>query len=105
MNTKVKYHAETALGAIGNLVIIAGTVFHLFLAIREPMRKRMETNNILQSLDLFKKYTDNFILQFLLQGKGKGYRHLLKTYSNETNTWEMPLDEILSIIQIHATKK
>ena len=103
---KSREHAQKILCAFNELPYEIGIAMesrsHYNIRISIPLE---ETNEILQSMDLFKKYTDEFFIQFLLQGKSKGYSHLLKTYNNDTGTWEIPLEEILDIIRKHAKKK
>jgi hypothetical protein len=85
-----------------NIAMENRTHYHITLAFPSE-----DTNEILESLKLFKKYIDEFFIQFQLKGKGKGkgYSHLLETYNNEIGTWKMPLDEILDITRKYAKKK
>jgi len=59
------------------------------------MMPSSETNNFLQRMNFFRKYTDDFFIQMVLKGRSKGYVHLLSAFNLETESWEMPISETL----------
>jgi DNA-binding Lrp family transcriptional regulator len=54
-----------------------------------------ELNHLLQRINFFRKYTEDFFIQIILKGKGKGYTHLLTAFNLDTQSWEMPISETL----------
>ncbi|MHA1926918.1 MAG: winged helix-turn-helix transcriptional regulator [Candidatus Thorarchaeota archaeon] len=59
------------------------------------MMPASETNEFLQRISVFRKYTEEFFIQMVVKGKGKGYVHLLSAFNLETKSWEMPISETL----------
>jgi DNA-binding Lrp family transcriptional regulator len=59
------------------------------------MMPSSEMNGLLQRINFFRKYTEDFFIQMLVKGKGKGYTHLLTAFNLETQSWEMPISETL----------
>lgn len=59
------------------------------------MMPASETNHFLSRISLFRKYTEEFFIQMVIKGKGKGYVHLLSAFNLDTRSWEMPISETL----------
>jgi DNA-binding Lrp family transcriptional regulator len=59
------------------------------------MMPSSELNHFLQRINFFRKYTEEFFIQMLIKGKGKGYTHLLTAFNLDTQSWEMPISETL----------
>jgi len=58
-----------------------------------------ETNQLLQRLNTFRRYSEEFFIQVVLKGCGKGFTHLLDAYNKETNSWEMPITDMLAKVR------
>ncbi|MHA2433746.1 MAG: winged helix-turn-helix transcriptional regulator [Candidatus Thorarchaeota archaeon] len=58
-----------------------------------------ETNQLLRRLNTFRRYTEEFFIQVVLKGRGKGFTHLLDAYNKETNSWEMPITDMLAKVR------
>jgi DNA-binding Lrp family transcriptional regulator len=54
-----------------------------------------ETGQFLQRINVLRKYTEDFFIQIVIKGKGKGYVHLLSAFNLDTESWEMPISETL----------
>ncbi|MFX1332714.1 MAG: winged helix-turn-helix transcriptional regulator [Promethearchaeota archaeon] len=54
-----------------------------------------EMNHLLQRINFFRKYTEDFFIQIVIKGTGKGYTHLLTAFNLDTQSWEMPISETL----------
>ena len=69
---------------------------HFFVQVYLPST---ETNDFLKHLRNLKQYTDEMFVQFLVDGKHKGYCHLIDMYSKETESWRIPYEEFSKIIE------
>lgn len=58
-----------------------------------------ETNQLLQRLNIFRRYSEEFFIQVILKSKGKGWTHLLDAYNKDTNSWEMPITDMLAKVR------
>ncbi|MGY5874259.1 MAG: winged helix-turn-helix transcriptional regulator [Candidatus Thorarchaeota archaeon] len=58
-----------------------------------------EVNQFLQRTSLFRKFTEEFFIQFVVKSCGKGYSHLLSAYNEKTKSWELPFGDIMSKIK------
>lgn len=58
-----------------------------------------ETNQLLQRLNAFRRYSEEFFIQVVLKRRSKGWTHLLDSYNKETNSWEMPISDMLSKVR------
>jgi DNA-binding Lrp family transcriptional regulator len=63
---------------------------HFFVQVYLPST---ETNEFLKHLRNLKRYTDEMFVQFVLEGKHKGYCHLIDMYSEDTESWKLPYEE------------
>jgi DNA-binding Lrp family transcriptional regulator len=61
-----------------------------------------EVNQFLQRVRFLKKYTQEFFVQVMLVGKSKGYVHLLNSYNENTESWELPETDSLERIRTLA---
>jgi DNA-binding Lrp family transcriptional regulator len=59
------------------------------------MMPASETGEFLQRIHVLRKYTEEFFIQMVVKGKGKGYVHLLSAFNLDTQSWEMPISETL----------
>ena len=64
-----------------------------------------EVFHFLQGVDLLRQYADRFFVQFSLEGKSTGHAHLFSTFNQETNNWDMPVQEYLDLITDMAKKE
>ncbi|NHJ12329.1 MAG: winged helix-turn-helix transcriptional regulator [Candidatus Thorarchaeota archaeon] len=58
-----------------------------------------ETNQFLQRSNYLRKFTEEFFIQVVMKGKGKGYSHLLEAYNQKTESWEIPISQVLETIR------
>jgi len=58
-----------------------------------------ETNQLLQRLNAFRRYSEEFFIQVVLKPRGKGWTHLLDAYNKDTNSWEMPIADMLAEVR------
>ena len=58
-----------------------------------------EVNQFLQRVRFLKKYTQEFFVQVMLTGISKGYVHLLASYNENTESWELPETDSLERIR------
>ena len=69
---------------------------HFWVQIHLPST---ETNDLLKHLRNLKQYTDEMFVQFIVDGKHKGYCHLIDMYSEETGSWRIPYEEFGKTIE------
>ncbi|MFX0045640.1 MAG: winged helix-turn-helix transcriptional regulator [Candidatus Hermodarchaeota archaeon] len=58
-----------------------------------------ETSQLLQRLNTFRRYSEEFFIQVVVESRGKGWTHILDMYNNETNGWEMPIADMLTKVR------
>ncbi|MHA2119558.1 MAG: AsnC family transcriptional regulator, partial [Candidatus Thorarchaeota archaeon] len=64
-----------------------------------------EVSCFLRGIDKLRQYTDRLFVQFSLHGRSTGYAHLFDTFNKATNSWEMPVQEYLDLINDMAKKE
>lgn len=69
---------------------------HFFVQVYIPST---ELNEYLKHLRTLKQYTDEMFVQFIVEGKHKGYCHLIDMYSKESESWRLPYDEFAEKIE------
>jgi len=57
-----------------------------------------DTNGLLKNLRLLRQYTDEMFVQFILDASHKGYCHLINLYNKESESWSLPYDEYIGIV-------
>jgi hypothetical protein len=58
-----------------------------------------ELNSFLSNIDIFRKQSEDFFIQVIVKETSKGYTHLLEFYNEKTESWEIPLNEIIQTIR------
>jgi DNA-binding Lrp family transcriptional regulator len=69
---------------------------HFFVQVYIPST---EINEYLKHLRNLKQYTEEMFVQFIVEGKHKGYCHLIDMYSKDTESWRLPYDEFSKKIE------
>ena len=68
---------------------------HFFVQVYLPAT---DTNEFLKHLRSLRQYTDEMFVQFLLDASHKGYCHLIDLYNKETESWSLPYDEYIEVV-------
>ncbi|TFG06563.1 winged helix-turn-helix transcriptional regulator [Candidatus Thorarchaeota archaeon] len=101
---KSRKHAQRILCGLHRLpfeiTIAMETSSHYNVMVHIPPS---ETNQLLQRVNYFRKFTEEFFIQIMSKGKSKGYSHLLEAFNQETESWEMPINKVLSSIRLHSS--
>ena len=63
---------------------------HFFVQVSIPST---EINEYLKHLRTLKQYTEEKFVQFIVEGKHKGYCHLIDMYSEDSESWRLPYEE------------
>ncbi len=58
-----------------------------------------EMNDFLNSIEIFRRHSEEFFIQVIIKSTSKGYAHLLEFFNEETRSWEMPINEIMQAIR------
>jgi len=97
---KSREHAKTILCGFNKLpfeiTFAMETTAHYSVMIYMPPS---EINQFFQRVSSLRRYTEEFFIQVVTKGKGKGYSHLLDAFNQETESWEMPVTDVLASIR------
>ncbi len=58
-----------------------------------------EVNEFLKHIDIFRKHSEEFFIQITIKWTKKGYTHLLEAYNKETESWEIPINDVMMNIR------
>ncbi|MFW9909673.1 MAG: winged helix-turn-helix transcriptional regulator [Candidatus Thorarchaeota archaeon] len=100
---KSREHAQKIICGFHNLP------FDLNFAMESPTKfnvkvsiPQTEMNAFLKHINIFRKYSEEFFIQICVKWTMKGYHHLLEAYNKETESWEIPINDVMTTIRKYA---
>ena len=60
-------------------------------------------NEFLRNIEIFRRHSDEFFIQIMVKFTSKGYAHLLEFYNEKTESWEIPINDIMKKIRSSKT--
>jgi DNA-binding Lrp family transcriptional regulator len=100
---KSREHAKEVLCAFHRLpffvVFSMENANYYFVTVYLPSS---DINNFLQGINRLKQHTDELFVQTICCGQGKGHLHLLTTFNEATNQWDIPVGDYIAQIRGEA---
>jgi len=97
---KSKQHAEKILCGFHKLpfeihyTIESSSHYNIQVLVPET-----EMNAFLRNIEIFRRHSEEFFIQVIVKSTGKGYAHLLEFYNENTESWEIPITDIMKTIR------
>ena len=58
-----------------------------------------EINEFLRNIEIFRRHCEDFFIQVMVEQTSKGFAHLLEFFNEETESWEIPINDITKAIR------